>query len=165
MKRLLHFLLGSFLLIFLQFLLQKYWLSLSYTLDLTCFLLVLSLFVRQERDLLLGKAFFLGALSDALSLFPFGLTALTYLIVSFVLLQITDNFIIRKRRDQFLLTLLALVAKSLLDLFFLRFFEFSLSPPTLSYLILRPLFTSVTFFLVLFFLSPQGHNDAESRQP
>ena len=112
-----------------------------------------------------GQGLFLGALSDALSLFPFGLTALTYLIVSFVLLQITDNFIIRKRRDQFLLTLLALVAKSLLDLFFLRFFEFSLSPPTLSYLILRPLFTSVTFFLVLFFLSPQGHNDAESRQP
>jgi rod shape-determining protein MreD len=154
MKHFIKIILLTFVIAIIQFYLEKTSFNFVFYFELFPFIIFFEHFHHKDYNLLLIESFLIGLLIDALSITPLGLSSLSYLIMSFYIIKITDNFVFKKNIDRFFLIVSALFLKSLTELFLLKFFEFETLLSITSLLFLKPLIMGIILTILLFFALP-----------
>ncbi len=154
MKHFIKIIILTFVIAIIQFYLEKTSFSFVFYFELFPFIIFFEHFQHKDHSLLLIEAFLIGLLIDALSITPLGLSSLSYLIMSFYIIKITDNFVLKKHMDRFFLIVSALFLKSLAEIFLLKFFEFDTILSITSLLLLKPLIMGIVLTILLFFALP-----------
>ncbi len=160
MKRIGSFFLLSFVIVFLNYLLQKAFFNFtSYLSLITLFLVLIAFDLRLSNKTILIFAFFLGFINDSLSFSPLGLSSSSLVIMVFFIIKMRENFVFSKIKDKALLGMAGVLLKSFSDILLSSFFEYKISISYLNILLIKPFISFLLLALIFFFMTKETDDD------
>lgn len=159
MKRTINFIIISFIVILLNFFLQKISHNFYSLLNLiSVYLIYIALKSNLSNKTLFFITFIFGLLNDSLSSNPLGISSASLLIIVFFIIRMRENFVFTKIKDKAFLGMLAIFIKALIDISFYSFFEYKTKIFYLNVLLLKPIIYFLILYLLLFFTNKEEDN-------
>lgn len=159
MKRIINFIIISFIVILLNFFLQKISHDFYSLLNLiSVYLIYIALKANISNKMLFVITFLFGMLNDSLSSNPLGISSASLLLTVFFIIRMRENFVFVKIKDKAFLGMLAIFIKAIIDISFYSFFEYKTNIFYFNVLLLKPIVYFLILYLLLFFTKKEEEN-------